>query len=127
MDATTELNGVIQRDHADLLTVFVAEEHQRAALFGLVHGADVDVRGDVAQHGGVDLALNRGELVGLHRLEVGEVKAQPIGLHQGAALLDVTTKDVAQGLMQQVCGRVVRPHARTVIGVDGGLNHVTHV
>ena len=54
------------------------------------------------QHRLVDHGVDPAQLLRRHGGEVGEVEAQPVGLHQGAGLLDVVAQHGAQSLVQQV-------------------------
>ena len=58
------------------------------------------------------------ELLALHLLEVREIEAQALGLHQRALLPDVLAQDAAQGRVQQVGGGVVARGSLSFAGID---------
>ena len=70
---------------------------------------------------GVDLGLDRRELVGGHRLGMGEVEAQPVGRDEAAALGDVIAERPAQRLVQQMRGRMVGADRAAAVVVDRQL------
>ena len=69
----------------------------------------------------VDQALDGRQLLRAHRLEVGEVEAQPLGVHQRAFLLDMIAQHLAQGRMHQVGRGVIERRGAAPIGVDPRL------
>ena len=109
------------RDDADLVAVLLAEERAGAEPRGGVRGHDPGLDGRVLADVGVDLGLDGGELVGRHRLRVGEVEAQPVGGDEAAALGDVVAEGAAQRLVQQVGRRVVGADRAAAVVVDGEL------
>ncbi len=93
-------------------------------------GADLGrvlARGDERPHGvvlddaPVDEVLDLAELLGGGRLAHGEVEAQALGAHHGAALPHVLAEHDAQGVVQQVRRRVVAGRLVAAHGVDHGL------
>ena len=94
-------------DDAHLVAIFLAEQRH-----GTLGNGGIDrhqPRGDriVLQHDLVGHGLDLGNLVGRHRLVVGEVEAQPVGLHQRALLRHMGAQRDAQRLVQQMGGRVM--------------------
>ena len=62
--------------------------------------------GIALEHGVVHKGVDLGELLGRDALEVREVKAQAVGLDQGAGLMDVVAQNVLEGRVQQMGGGV---------------------
>ena len=101
--AAAEFHGEItHRDHADDVAVFFAEQRHGAQLAGLVDGHflrdDRERRADLL----IDEVFHLRDLFGRHRLEVREVKAQPVGVVQGTGLFDVRAEHDAERLLKQV-------------------------
>ena len=82
--------------HAHHVAVLLAEHGHRALALGLLNGQDLRHHGQSLQNGVVHQPVNLAELVRGDGLEVGEVKADAVRLHQGARLMHV----VAQNLFQ---------------------------
>ena len=80
-----------------------------------------DGRGDghVGQNGGVHFAFDGGDFLRRHGLDVAEVEAQMVGIHEGAGLLDVGAEDLAQGGLEKVRGGMVAGHGHAAFPVDG--------
>ena len=68
-----------------------------------------------------------GELLSGEGGEVGEVEAEPVGLHQGAGLVDMVAQDLAQGGVQQVGGGVGTHDGLTAVGVHLSLDGVSQL
>ena len=107
------------RHDADLVAVLLAEERAGAEIRGGVGGHDPGLYGGVLADVGVDLGLDGGELVGAHRLAMGEVEAQPVRGDQAAALGDVVAERAAQRLVQEVGRRVVGADRGAAVVIDG--------
>ena len=89
--AAAELHGKAPAHihHPHGVAVLLAEQGDGPALLGLLDGQHLGVDGVARQDGLFDHAAHLGHLLRGHGLEVGEVEAQPVGLHQGAGLVDV--------------------------------------
>ena len=107
MGTAAELNGVAAHvDNADGIAVLLAEECSGSQLSGFLDGHFF--RHDVValQNGVLNDLIDLGKLFGGQSRVMGEVKAQVIGLHQRACLMDMVAQDGGQRLLQQVGGRV---------------------
>ena len=128
MGAAAEFDGgVAHLDHADGVAVLLAEQGGGAHLLGLLDGQDQGLHVQALEHhvgdGLVDLLhLLRGD-----GGEVGEVKAQPVRLHQRAGLMAVVAQHGDQGALQQMGGGVGAADGLAALGVDGGLHGVAHL
>ena len=97
-----------EADHADLVAVFLAEEHHRTALLGLLlRSLAVLHERIVGADGPVDELLHLAQLLGRHLLEMREVETQDFGRHQRTLLLDMRAEHLAQRLVHEVRGGVV--------------------
>src|SRR5690606_20784811 len=124
--AAAQLGGDLAKfDHAHLFAVGVAKEGQGALGDRIIkaglEGNALDVLPDVQ----VDPALDLGELVSAEALRVVEVKAQTLGVDQGAGLLDVLAEDLAQDRVQDVGRRVVVHRVATGALVDAEADLIT--
>ncbi len=84
------------------------DRHVRPAYRGCLQDAQVDGLFDGA------------EPVAADGLGIGEVKPQSIGLDLAPGLLGVLAQDGAQGVVQQMRGRVGAPDRVAPVGVDLG-------
>ena len=103
------LKTVADRDDADAVAVFLAEQRHRAGGDRFFRRSHVGLHRRVAVDLLVDDALDVVELLARDRLEVHEVEAQPIGRDERAGLLDVRAEHLAQRRVQQVRRRVIAP------------------
>ena len=108
MGTAAELYRVPEADSADLVPVFFPEEGHGAHGLGL---GDRDIAELLALEVGsdqtVDHPLDLAQLLGRDLLIVGEVEAEIGRADVRALLLDVGSEYGAQGLVQEVGGRVV--------------------
>ena len=57
-------------------------------------------------------------------LEVSEVEAQTVRLHQGARLVHVVAQHLFQGRIQQMSGAVGPADGLAALGINGGVDGV---
>ena len=131
MRATAELarEGLVlgpDGHHAHDVAVLLAKQRDGAGGLRLVDAHDAGDDGLRREDLGVDLALDSGELVGRHGLEVREVEAQPVGSNKGARLVHVLAQDLLQRGVQEVRRGVVAADELTAAVVDGGAHRGTH-
>ena len=81
----------------------------------------------IAQDGPVDAGFDLLQLLGCHRLRVGEVEAQPVGGDQRAGLAGMLAQHAAQLGVQQVGGGVVAHDVLAALGVHPGDRQVAHL
>jgi len=112
-------------DNADDVAVFFAEERGSAHLLGFLDGAvegfDHMRREDLS----IDLILNGLDFFRRQVLEVGEVEAELVRIHQGTRLIDVSTQDRTQRFVQKVGRRVVSGGVEAKVLVDFGRQGLT--
>ena len=72
----------------------------------------------------VDGLFDGAEPVAADRLGIGEVKPQAIGLDLAPGLLGVLAQDRAQGVVQEMRGRVGAPDRAAAVGVDPGADRL---
>ena len=113
--------------HPDGVAVLLAEQGDGAPLLGLLDGENLGVHVEALQHRLVDLGGHLGELLGGEGGEVGEVKAQLVGLHQGAGLVHVVAQHLPQHRVQQVGGGVGAHDGLAAGHVDGGGHGVAQL
>ena len=118
--AAAQLDRVAHLHHPHPVAVFLAEQGDGANVHGLLHAHFADHHLVVGAHLAVHLALDRRQLAGIHRLEVGKVEAQAVGRHQRALLRHVGAKQASQRPVQQVGRAVVEHGTGPALGVDGG-------
>ena len=86
--------------------------------------------GVIGQNGFVDRLRDQAQLVLSERRfaysRVSEVKAQAVGSHQGAGLLDVLAQGAAQRVVQEVGGGVIAGDVQPPFGVHQGAGPVAH-
>ena len=107
------------RDNPHLVAILLAKERLRPHLARVIRGHDPGFHGGVLADVAVHLFLDRGQLVGRHGVVVAIIKPQTIRRIQRATLHHVIPQGLAQRLVQQVCGRVVRS--------DRGPPRVVHI
>ena len=95
--------------HPNIIAVFFAEQGHRSRLHGLIHRHQPGLYRAVASYLGIDDRFNGLHLLRGHRLEVGEVEAQSLRIHQRALLFHLITQNLAQRPVQKV-GRGVIAH-----------------
>ena len=78
------------------------------------------MQGDVATDAFVHNAFHTAQFLGRHFLEVREVKTQVIRCDERTLLLHMGAEHFAQGLVEQVRGRMVGFAGGTGVGVDAG-------
>ena len=105
--------------HADLVAIFLAKERARARLPGVIDPHEARLHGAVLQHHAVGDLLDLRELAVADGLGMGEIEAQPVGGDQRALLGHMIAQHLAQGLVQQMGGRMV--------GADGAAAAVVHL
>ena len=128
MGAAAELHrvAVAHVHHTDDVAVLLAKQRHGAQAPGLGNGHFLHVHGEALQHRLVDHALHRGDLLGLHGGEVGEVKAQPVGLNQRSGLVHMVAQHASQRLVQQVRGAVGAHDGAAPHGIHAGVHCVAH-
>ena len=116
--AAAQLHGVSEADHTDHVSVFFAEQGHGAHRAGFIHrGVAFLAERFAGADEGVDAVFDGAKLLVRHFLEVGEVEAEVIRPHERALLLHVGAQDFAQGLVQQMGGRVVVHDALATLAV----------
>ncbi len=121
MGTAAQLDRLAELDDAHAVAVLLAEEHYRSRRNGLLHrGVTTLLQRMVGADGLVHQTLHLAQLLGRHLLEVREVEAQSRGRHHRALLLDMRAQHLAQGLIQEVCGRMVIGRGLTLLTVDHG-------
>ena len=110
MRAAAELaRDAFDLDDADDVAVLLTEQHHRPELARLVDGRLEDVQRVVLEDGAVDPLLDHlVTLLGAQLLPVREVEPELVGTDGRAGLLDVIAEHLAEGLLEQVRGGVVR-------------------
>ena len=107
--AAAELaRDALDLDDADDVAVLLAEQHHRAELARLVDGRLEDVQRVVLEDGAVDPLLDLVALLGGQLPAVREVEPELVGTDGRAGLLDVVAEHLAESLLEQVRGGVVR-------------------
>ena len=96
------------RHHAHLVAVFLAEQRARAGRTRVVERHQPRGHRRILQHDLVGDVLDLLDLVRRHRLGMREVEPQPVGRDQRALLRDVIAEHLAQRLVQQMGGGMVR-------------------
>src|SRR5262249_53359607 len=114
-------------DNAHLVTVFFAEERERARRHRLVGRHEARRDGTVLADAGVHLAVDDVEVLGRKRTRMAEVEAEPIGCDQRALLRHMLAQAAAQRLMQEVRHRVVGAKLRAAALVDTELDEVAQL
>ena len=80
-------------------SVFFAEQRRCADFFRFREGHFLDSDRHALKNGVVDEILDLPEFLRRRGREMGEVKTQPVGFHQGAGLLDMVAKNRSQRFM----------------------------
>ena len=129
MGAAAELHRVALTHvhHPDRVSVLLAEQGDGAPLLGLLNGHLLGDHVIAGQDSLIDHGADLGELLSGQGGEVGEVEAEPVGLHQGAGLVDMVAQDLAQGGVQQVGGGVGTHDGLTAVGVHLSLDGVSQL
>ena len=126
--AAAKLHGeVAHLHHPDGVAVLLAEHGHSALGLGLVNGQLLGDHGIALQDGVVHQPVDLRQLLRGNGLEVGEVEAQPVRLHQGARLVHVVAQDLLQRGIQQMGGAVGPADGLAALGVDGGGDGVAHL
>ena len=94
-------------DHANIGSVFLAEERHRAGGDGLIERHDVGGHFGVAKNLFVDEALDFGDFGGIDRGVVAEIETQARGFDYAAGLFDVRSEDLAERGVEEVRRGVV--------------------
>ncbi len=118
MRATAQLAAAADVEHAHLVAILLAEEHQRTGFLRVVDGHHARLGGGVGQHLGVDDGFDARHLLVAHRRVVGEVETRALGVHQRALLLHMRTQHLAQRLVHEVRDAVVAYGLRALLRID---------
>ncbi len=105
-------------DHADLVTIFLAEQGESPLGDGLVRRHQMGLDRGVLEDHGVHPILHFTDLVAGHGLGMGEVEAEPPGLDQRALLRHMGPKHLAERLMQKMGRRMMGARRRAAGVVD---------
>ena len=125
--AAAELHGeVAHLHHAHHIAVLLAEHGHSALLLGLLNGEHLGDDGVAVENSVVDQLVHLGQLLGGDALEVGEVEADAVGLHQRACLVHVVAQHLFQSGVQQVGGGVGTADGLAALHVNGGGDGVAH-
>src|SRR6266545_4612311 len=108
-------------DHPNSLAVLLAEQADGPRRLRLGQAGVPDLHVRVGQELAVDRGLDLGEPLGRHGREVGEVEAEPAGVHQRALLPGVLAELVAQRPVEGVGGGVAAGDGLPAGGVDLGV------
>ena len=126
--AAAELHRVAAHiHHTDLVAVLLPEQGGGSGLLGLLDAHDLGVHGVALQDGLVYNAVHLAQLLSGHGGEVGEVKAQVVGLHQRAGLVHMAAQHGLQGLVEQVGGGVGSAYGVPAGHVDLGGDGVSQL
>ena len=124
----TQLDRRPETDYPHLFAVLLAEESHGSHGLGL---GNRHVAALVQRNGFAHLAVGQNlyltQLFVGHLLEVREVEAQRLGRYIRTFLLDMRTQHLAQGLVQQVGGRVVAGRSLAGLLVDNGMELSRHL
>ena len=105
MGAAAELHGELAHLHdPHRLAVLLAEDRHRAFGLRLFQRQDLRHHGEAGEDGVVDQGADLRQLLRRDRLEMGEVEAQTVRLHQGPGLMDVSAQDLLEGGVQEMRG-----------------------
>ena len=108
VSSAAEFPGEISHGyHPDLIPVFFAEESHGSRLLGVLQGHDVGPHRQILPDLFIDQGFHLLDFFLGHGLEMGKVKTQPAGSHQGSLLFYMSAKHRLQGLLQQMGGAVV--------------------
>ena len=103
-----DLLGIVaHRDDAHLVAVFLAEEGERALLHRALGSHEARRHLGVLADAGINLMLDRGDILRRQRARIGEIEAQPVGCDERALLRDMLAEAAAQRLMQQMGDRMI--------------------
>ena len=105
--------------HAHFIAIFFAEQRFGAGGDGLVGGHQPGGGVGILADHCVDLGLDPLQFFRRHRLGMGEVKAQPLGIHQRAFLADMAAQHALERGMQQMGG--------AMIGAGGAAAFAVHL
>ena len=83
-------------DDADRLPVLLVEDRRRPGLHRLRKRHDRGLHGNVRPDHPVGLLLDPRQFLLLDLRKMGEIEAEPLGVHQGAGLLDMLSEDLLQ-------------------------------
>ena len=109
MGPPAELPAVLTHpDDADRLPVPLVEDRRRPRLHRLGKGKDLGLDGAVRPDHPVGLVLDACHLLLVDPRKMGEVEPEPLGVHEGAGLLDVLAQDLLQGGLEEMGPGVVR-------------------
>ena len=118
MRTAAQLDRRAETDHADLVAVFLAEEHHRAALLSLLFGClAVLLERIVGADSPVDKLFHFAQLLSRNLLEMREVEAQDFGRNHRTLLLDMLTEHFAQSLVHEVRSGMVVGRGLSFLGV----------
>ena len=127
MGAAAQLHGeVTHGHHPHGLTIFFAKGSHRAPGLSLGDGQFFGGNEQPGQNSVVDHILHLVQLLGRDALEVGEVEAQAIRLHQRASLMHMVAQHLHQRRIQQMGGAVGAADSGAAVGVDGCRHTVAH-
>ena len=131
------LREVSHRDDTDLLSVLLAEQRHRAGLLGLAQGHDIRANLKSRLNLLVDEILDCLQLFLCHRLEMREVKSQPVWIDVRALLLDVRAELQLQRLLEQMrrrmaarrrpSGRLIHLQRHLVSGLQHAARHMANM
>ena len=108
VDAPAQFLRRAKLDHADRVAVLLPKQHHGSRRLSICDGhVAVLLAGVVGPNPALDQGLNAFELFVGHFLEVREVEAQAVGLHERSLLLHMRAEHLAQGFVEKVRGAVV--------------------
>ena len=120
MATTTKLYARTKLDHAHIVAIFLAKEcHSAHGLRLIDWGMTALLEHEVLTDDLVGQYLSFAQLLRGHLLEVREVKAQAVGIHEATLLLYVLAQYLAECVVDDVCSRVVACDGLTTLCVHG--------
>ena len=119
MATAAELYTVAELYNTNFISIFLAKESDCAHTLGFFHRyVAMILQGNVLADATVDDLFNLTQFFRRHFLEVREVEAQIVGSNKRTLLFYMATENLAEGLIDEVSGRVVGFASTTRFEVD---------
>ena len=128
MSSAAQLGGEVSHPyHAHTLAVLFSEQRHSPCLFRFLKAHNIRYNRKGSRNLIIYHFFNCRNLIRSHSGEMGKVKTESVFCHKGARLLYVSAENRAQGLVKQVCGRVVSGRELSVLLIHGERHLIAYL